>query len=985
MANPALTVWGKTNDDHGRPMAAVDREWLPLAQHLRDSGAAISHLWDDWLSQGLRDLIGASFGGQENGRRVARFLAAVHDIGKATPAFALQARPRYGELLDRMAAAGLRIHPGLPPAAARELRHALAGHVILHDWLVEQGWSSEAADQLAVIVGGHHGIPPEFTDINHVLSKDLHFGGEAWRTTRRALLDRAALGSQTTDLWPTWRSLRIPQPTQVALSGLVIMADWIASNTDLFPLLALDQIDCSHSANDRAQHAFERLGLPTAWRPQPGSGTADDHLKRRFDIIGGARPVQAAALAAARTMDLPGLMIVEAAMGEGKTEAALLAAETLAHRSKTSGCFIGLPTQATTDAMFSRMLGWLEQLPDGGPNSPHSVVLAHGKSWLNTSYRDLFSLGKPGSVGIDEREESTGDGARHDCEVQAYVEQWTTGRKKGALADFVVGTVDQLLFMALKSRHLALRHLGLARKVVIIDEVHAYDAYMNVYLERSLEWLGAYGVPVILLSATLPPQRRLGLCAAYQRGLARRVVTPPVEIDWTQSLGGWGEAGTASADADSSTSPPIDDASAPYPLISLATQEEVTSLPVTASDARRTEVSIHVLDDDLDTLVATLREQLDGGGCALVVRNTVHRAQEAATRLRQEFAADGTEVRLAHARFMGHHRVANDDWLRTRFGAPASAATRPQRAIVIGTQVVEQSLDIDFDVLITDLAPVDLVLQRIGRLHRHRRGNGEADRPPRLRIARCMVTGVANWHAEPPEVAPDSSRIYARSLLLRSAWPIIQAHRAALPWVLPTDIPRHVRDVYADEPRTPGPWQAATLAADVDLLNATDERRRKARSYLLAEPDKPGEPILGWVHAGIGEADEHLGRAAVRDGDDSLEALLLRRHHDGTLRLPEGNFDGANEIIEIDTRPNPRQARALAGCSLRLPAWVSNGELGSRVLNALQQNWFPAWQQDPILRGQLILCLDDAFPTDVAGMLFTYDRTTGLEVRRNAD
>lgn len=200
----------------------------------------------------------------------------------------------------------------------------------------------------------------------------------------------------------------------------------------------------------------------------------------------------------------PGVMVVEAPMGIGKTEAALAAAEVLAYRFHCGGLIVALPTMATTDAMFGRVLAWVRSLP-----SPHqlSMYLAHSKAALN---------------------DEAGTLPRH-CAGHLYDEQgkasaaavamgWLSGRKKGVLSTFVVATIDQVLFGALRSRHLALRHLALAGKVVIVDEVHAADAYMRAYLCRALQWLGAYGTPVVLLSATLPPDQREELLNAYESG-----------------------------------------------------------------------------------------------------------------------------------------------------------------------------------------------------------------------------------------------------------------------------------------------------------------------------------------------------------------------------------------------------------------------------------------------------------------------------------
>src|SRR5690606_31927012 len=220
----------------------------------------------------------------------------------------------------------------------------------------------------------------------------------------------------------------------------------------------------------------------------------------------------------ARRMSSPGLMLIEAPMGEGKTEAALAVAEVFAARSGAGGVFVALPTMATGNAMFPRMLQWLRRLPDVAGGGLQSVMLAHSKAALNEDFGELVRAGRRTVAGVEH--DGRGDewrprSDRRASSAELVAHQWLHGRKKAMLSSFVVGTVDQLLFMGLKSRHLALRHLALAGKVVVIDEAHAYDAYMNSYLDRVLSWLGAYRVPVVVLSATLPAARRRELAAAY--------------------------------------------------------------------------------------------------------------------------------------------------------------------------------------------------------------------------------------------------------------------------------------------------------------------------------------------------------------------------------------------------------------------------------------------------------------------------------------
>ena len=210
------------------------------------------------------------------------------------------------------------------------------------------------------------------------------------------------------------------------------------------------------------------------------------------------------------------------------------------------------------------------------------------------------------------------------------------------ISDFVVTTIDHLLFGAMRSPHLALRHLGLSRKVVIVDEVHSYSTYMNVYLDRALTWLAAYGVPVILLSATLSEARCSAMVDAYRRGL-RLGAGAPVPV-----------------------TPAPEPVRTPFPCLVAAGRGRTEVMPTTSA-GRRSTVRLERLGKD--ALLPLLEANLADGGCALVVRNTVRRAQETYEQLREVF---GEEVSLNHARFTISDRQAKDADLLRRFGPPRS-------------------------------------------------------------------------------------------------------------------------------------------------------------------------------------------------------------------------------------------------------------------------------------------------------------------------
>lgn len=930
-------LWAKSDDTHDLS--------LTLVQHLDDAADVARLLWDRWLPRHVCDAVAAQAGGASAGRALVAFLAGVHDVGKATPAFQVQGP---ANLVACCTAAGFDIGPRVAIERSK-LPHALAGQVALERWLTdEHGWDSPARRALGSVVGGHHGVFATDRMLVDAPSRPTLLGDGQWRVARDQLIRRALHRSGASEHLDQWRESPWPVPTQVLLSATVILADWIASNTDLFPLSGLDA-DLARRGPDRLTDGWERLRLPSRWEPQHTDAPVDELLRSRFALPreAGARPMQATTLDLVERMGAPGLLIVEAPTGEGKTEAALLAAERMANRWQLDGVFFALPSMSTSDAIFGRVLRWLDHVP--GLDGAASVFLAHSKAALNEQYRGLSATAPLSSIHDDEP-----DDVAAACTSTAIAHQWLSGRKKGVLASFVVGTIDQVLFASLATKHLSLRHLGLAGKVVVIDEVHAADAYMSVYLERALAWLGAYEVPVILLSATLPARRRVALAKAYDEGRVRRerprVGQRSDDERYAELLEDWR-----------------------YPLISATTGSAPLSLTCERSD-RSTLLDVAPLDDDLDHLEALLRGSLLDGGCALVVRNTVTRAQATFERLRERF---GDDVTLVHSRFVATDRLTREQELLRRYGPAGDAVDRPRRHVVISSQVIEQSLDVDFDLLVTDVAPVDLLLQRAGRLHRHAR----SERPDLVSRARMFITAV-DWTATVPEFERGTESIYGTHALLRSL--AVLDIGAGTTVRIPDDVPRLVQDAYADTCSVPETWETAAAEAKAHALAEERERRGRAGNHLLGSPAE--EELTGWTErSALDTRQEARARAAVRDTRESLEVVVVQRHADGLLR-PWGV--GPDEpAIPVDSPPDNEQARLMVARTVALPPRLTQPWSIQATLDSLELTYFDAWQSSSWLNGQLILVLDEKCQTTIADSLVTYDTVLGLQVepRREAE
>lgn len=974
LSNAVLTVWAKYGY---KPESDT---WLPLWLHLLDAAAVAEHLARSWLAPTIQDLIDQEMAGSETGLSptdefcaLASWITGVHDIGKCTPAFSCQV-PR---LDDCMREAGLS-HEQVDPLERRKVPHALAGHLILENWLMdEHGWDPEPARALASVVGAHHGIPATDAALNGCYGREHLIGEDEWTAARGKLLDLVTARTGAVPLLTHWAQRAWSQPFLVELSGLVIVADWISSTEDYFPLVPLDdtaaQLLQPEAHARRVRTGCDQVEIPSPWRPRDEGAASDSLLAERFDLPPEARAtdVQTRTLTAARTMELPGILIVNESTGGGKTEAALMASEVLAARTGRAGMLFALPTQATTDAMFTRELSWLERIEmayasEGAP-SDFAVQLLHGRSRLNEEaavlrrrgyqIRDRLhgalggdgdSIPHPTGVGWDEVVSRPVHRTEAESRRQAdlAIMAWFNGRKKAMLSDFVVTTVDHLLFGAMRSPHLAMRHLGLSRKVVVVDEVHSYSTYMNVYLDRALTWLAFYGVPVVLLSATLSEARCSELVTAYRHGLdlaaGRETGVEPITIQTS------------------------------FPCLVTASSQSVEVVP-TSSTGRRSVVRLARLRKD--SLVPLLEDALADGGCALVVRNTVRRAQETYEELREHF---GGEVSLTHARFTIADRQAKDADLLRRFGPPRKTPNRPHRAIVVATQVVEQSLDVDFDLLVTDLAPVDLLLQRMGRLHRHDRS-----RPARLGEPVCYVDWLPSASSSEPSLERGATAIYGAQDMLLSAATVDRVLSGTGTVTVPDDVHDLIEAVYGPAPQVPPPWREALRAARQKHEADNRTKHDAAHGFLLDLPTRAGTQeasLVGWLHTTASD-NEEKGRAQVRDGEDSLEVILLDLHREGgqeELRTLPHAPGAAGVIIPEDRVPDRAVVRAMAMSAVRLPPRLTNPRNIDRVIQELEIRVVPAWQDDPQLRGQLFLLLEGG-RAQLADTALEYSPTTGLK------
>lgn len=935
-----MSLWAKKKDCAGQFL------WLPLLIHLQDTMGVMHFLWHHWVSEGQKQIIIHSLSSEktqveDSACCLACFLAGVHDIGKCTPVFQTQKGYQNSPdldmaLLERMESIGLHGISGMNEIFNADIRkrthHTITGEYLLHCFSVQQ--------DIASIIGAHHGKPADANDIVTDLKAypgscfqesqgPLH---EIWIKMQKNILNNALKKTGFVDMTGEADVSILPKMNemgQVLLSGLIIMADWIASNEEYFPLIPFEDYEPKNK-NDRL-----KIGIKKWWKNNSDEPmeifqmpSAEAYYTARFGFL--PRSFQQIVFDTILKTENPGIFILEAPMGGGKTEAALAAVEELMVKKKLDGLFFGLPTQATSNGIFSRIEDWFEELVTEY-DKRGTMKLMHGKAALNELQEELLD-----GVHVDEEFDSG-----------VLTSQWFAGRKTAMLSDAVVGTVDHFLLVALKQKHLALRHLGFSKKIVVIDEVHAYDAYMDVFLSRAIEWMGAYGIPVVLLSATLPAVVREKLISAYLLGQGKGI-RKRERTDYA----------------------PIFQETA-YPLLTYTDNGVVQQRKDFVKEKDRRVVIQKLSEEDLEKL---LQSKLAHGGIAGIIVNTVCRAQMFFERLSKIFEND---VSILHAKFIDTDRINKENFLMKCIG---KEARRPYRAIIIGTQVLEQSLDIDFDVLVTDLCPIDLLLQRMGRLHRH-----VISRPVGLSDPTVYIMG----ESDVLEFEKGASAIYGDYLLARTQRIVPEKEI-----FLPRDISPLVQRVYGEEKIS---WEKEIQdkyerAEEKYQLTVQKKEDKAQRQFLLQRPHLKIKPekynLIGWLNTTAVSDSEENAFAQVRDAEESIEVIAMIK-----CGIGYGFFNKKEDIS--DQVENYNIAKEIAKQTLKLSALDARYACGSvqqtiEWLEAYNREYLFSWQQQSWLKGSLGILFD---PIDdgktgrfyLGNAVLLYNSEIGLQVYKKND
>jgi CRISPR-associated endonuclease/helicase Cas3 len=665
---PYLLYWGKLDKD--------SHEYHLLVCHCLDVAAVGEVLLrkKHKLTQALAGFLGLSL---DELIRLYVFTLILHDLGKFASAFQALNPNTCEQLIKPQARV---------PYNARRFRHDMLGG---HFWksLLRSGEIPlkalerlEPRDQKDALIGfstllecvfGHHGKPVEHAQPVTTEGFTEPHNLEAAKAFIQAA-DKLIQPSVNLELFADEQWLVRLKQVSWHLAGLAVLADWIGSDRSYFAYCA----DTNISLED-----YWRDTLITAEKAVASTGLVDDiditpfsSIQEQFNFS--PTPLQRWA-ETVPVDDSPQMFILEDVTGAGKTEAALALTHRLMAAGAADGFYFGLPTMATSNAMFNRVARLYQQMYNTD-SKPPSIVLAHGARDMHTSFRDAVMAGQQWDTNYD----------AEDSTASVQCNYWLAdSKKKALLAPVGVGTIDQALLAVLPRKHQSLRLLGLNRKVLIFDEVHAADDYMFELLESLLILHLYQGGSVILLTATLSQKQRARLCKAW------RV---------------------------SDAAPPDPPRSTAFPLATKVALDEEAPIeqPLeTRPEVQRT-VQIYFLES-FDQCLQKVKEAVAQGQCVVWVRNSVDDAM-AAFRATQEKLENPDRCTLFHSRFILKDRQRIEDTVLETFGKDSNGDNRAGQ-VLITTQVFQESLDADADVMISDICPIDHLIQRAGRLHRHTR------------------------------------------------------------------------------------------------------------------------------------------------------------------------------------------------------------------------------------------------------------------------
>ena len=931
--------------------------YSPLWLHISDTGRIAKLYYEDQFSGSLKQSLDAAFDG--HGREVVAFLAAVHDIGKCSVGFQLKDRALATRVFD------VSKYSDFDP---KGYRHELAGEILLQQYLEGKGFSRKEAESWAAVVGAHHGTPPTTAKLREYSkgrkAKTLLYGAQGELVQEQQYLLQYAEEVAQFDPGTLKATNRLLPGTLAAdVLAAVVVCDWVASTEEYAPLLGkCEQLEegqegqetslltDSKALDSRAKTAYQRANLPKcpdfSHSVEEFSKDLEEAFQRRCGYS--PRPVQREVVLKAleASQDEPPVLLYTAPMGSGKTEGALAAAEVLAAKYGKSGVVWALPTKATTNAMYARVRDFYTNALGERAQVTGQESEPQGKG------RDLQDPPHLAQAESPKAAPRVFLGHEDNWLNTEYTENLTrsayTKPRLKTLHHFDVCTIDQLLRATVVGKHVELAMHAFKEKVIVVDEVAALD---EVSLSL-LTTLAGQGAPVLLLTAACPPPLYARLRRAF----------PTLE--------------TVPSGSSARPSPAV----LVHPRPGVETASVRPCAPASA------------------------------GGVVGVLRGTVGRAQATYKTLRER-NPEGKTV-LLHSRFTAEDRAEKEEYLLAALGKNPSDPeqpnpNRPEQLTVVATQVLEQSLDIDFDCMVTDMAPAEALLQRVGRLHRHR-GN-DPMRPRVFRTPRVVVEGYSFKEESGEADFSDLEWVYGKADLLDTLDSLEE--RASREGCEPASVETEPQDS-SSEPKftlqdTPSgeltlqdpasePGFTLTLPKDIASLlqetytpdKGTLARRNHLPGYSKAHEENQchdaelSERAAMCMLKPLAETDTLVNwftedtEAKVRDIVDTVQVLVLTKEEIHSLEQ------------RLDTPLSYKEVKYYRGKLLRLPVKFNHAYAGihgaaktAERMRELHSSVNRLFESSGVLRGYPVICCSET----VGAFDVTYDAEVGLVATRKGE
>ncbi|HEY6873901.1 MAG TPA: CRISPR-associated helicase Cas3' [Geobacteraceae bacterium] len=840
--------------------------WHPAVCHMLDTGIVareILKLQPQTFRQRFTSCLGLD---EADALNAIALIASLHDIGKISPGFQTKRIDLCGQLKAR----------GFSLSNIAEPNHGRVAMDALPEIFEEIfGCTPQLAYALSCILAAHHGV---FDNSDGVGS-----GDKPWQEARR---EAVGLLSRTFGV-ESLSTLRLSGvPDLFLLAGLISVADWIASDEKTFGYLNATPADIDLYVQERSAIAgrlFDRLSL----------GTTVEGEKNFSELFEFATPnaCQQATLDVIAGLSHPMLVVVETPMGSGKTEAAQAAYSYIAVRDGLRGMYCALPTQATGNAMFRRMADFLGRLHDAQTVELH---LLHANAGMHKEY-DCLKI-----AAIDADRKGT-----------VVASSWFAQRKRGLLAAYGTGTIDQALMAILRVKHFFVRLFGLGGKLIVLDEVHAYDAYMSEEIYNLIGWASRCGSSIVLLSATLPANKRKRLVEAF---LPSAQLPPELE----------------------------------YPCVFGVDLHGKPAYRPVAMTPSVLEISPVIVDqkNKLRTMADKLVEVVGAAGCAACILNTVADAQDMYELLKEGFPEE--ELILFHSRFTLERRLEIEEEI---IGSYGKDGRRPRRGVVVASPVLQESLDVCFDAMFSELAPIDLLLQRAGRLHRHEMHAN--DRPVHLQTRRLHVF-LPDVRVEQPDFGW-SKLIYFPDLLCRSGELFINREKyCAIQVQLPKGVSPLIERVYSEADsgelnKRRAKWLEERLGTEIS--NAWYARVAAIMSVKEKEYD------LDYL-AGIQNDHEDETTPSTRLGRQRVTLIILEQGYDIAIPTREAERRLFLKSLATDKAALVKHFASLEPCA--------------------------PWSESALLR----YCQPVFFANGIANageLTLTYDRIKGLSIKQDKE